>query len=682
VTGLLILWSHALAALLLAVLGATAMRGARPGLPATRLGLALFATALWALAVAGVGGGELVTRVLDMGRNLAWLAVVHGIRRQYRPIAIAERVSYALVAAVFAMGGLLSAVAAAIGGPSEALMNESGGMLRIAATLGALILAQPAYAASRHNAARIAAMVAAALWLVDVNLLTLAWATGAWPGEIVATRGAVLVAAAAVLAAVMLRDGDRRVQLSRTVAYQSLSLLAIVGYFAVLALVTGLLERVGGGQARILQTAFVFGSTASALAVLSSPRLRAWSKVKLAKHLFRHRYDYRTEWMRFTETLGRPGDAGPLEERVVKAVADLTLSPAGLLMVPDEDGLGLGAGWNWAGAELPMSAQARALAAHLAATGRIVELDAVRDGSADTGDRDSVPQWMIDEPAAWAIVPLPHLARLEGAILLARPPIDRALDWEDFDLLKVAGRQVASYLAEARAQARLTEAGRFEEFNRRFAFILHDIKNLVSQLSLVARNAERHADNPAFRADMVATLNDAAARMTDMVARLSQAKTPRGEAVRAVVVGEAAERVATAHRAGHPVVVTGDRDAVALADPAGLEQILRHLAQNAVEASDDDRPVTIAVACHRSEVWIDVIDEGCGMAPGFVRDRLFKPFDSTKAAGFGLGAFEARQLALAMGGVLEVASREGEGTRFRLILPMALPGEAKMENAA
>jgi signal transduction histidine kinase len=130
------------------------------------------------------------------------------------------------------------------------------------------------------------------------------------------------------------------------------------------------------------------------------------------------------------------------------------------------------------------------------------------------------------------------------------------------------------------------------------------------------------------------------------------------------------------------VVVTGDRDAVALADPAGLEQILRHLAQNAVEASDDDRPVTIAVACHRSEVWIDVIDEGCGMAPGFVRDRLFKPFDSTKAAGFGLGAFEARQLALAMGGVLEVASREGEGTRFRLILPMALPGEAKMENAA
>src|SRR3546814_16030222 len=98
------------------------------------------------------------------------------------------------------------------------------------------------------------------------------------------------------------------------------------------------------------------------------------------------------------------------------------------------------------------------------------------------------------------LVPLVHFNTLAGVILLARPPVDRALDWEDFDLLRIAGRQVASYLAEARAQGALADARRFDEFNRRFAFILHDIKNLVSQLSLVARNAERHADNPDFRA--------------------------------------------------------------------------------------------------------------------------------------------------------------------------------------
>ena len=90
------------------------------------------------------------------------------------------------------------------------------------------------------------------------------------------------------------------------------------------------------------------------------------------------------------------------------------------------------------------------------------------------------------------------------------PAVDRALDWEDFDLFAHRrARQVASYLAEERAQTALAEAQRLRsEFDRRFAFILHDIKNLVSQLSLVARNAERHADNPAFRADMIATLQD------------------------------------------------------------------------------------------------------------------------------------------------------------------------------
>src|SRR5690606_3473343 len=98
--------------------------------------------------------------------------------------------------------------------------------------------------------------------------------------------------------------------------------------------------------------------------------------------------------------------------------------------------------------------------------------------------------------------------RLVGAVLLARPEIGRQLDWEDFDLLRIVGRQVASYLAEAQSQEALSEARRFDEFNRRFAFIMHDIKNLVSQLSLVARNAERHADNPEFRVDMVATLKN------------------------------------------------------------------------------------------------------------------------------------------------------------------------------
>ena len=251
-----------------------------------------------------------------------------------------------------------------------------------------------------------------------------------------------------------------------------------------------------------------------------------------------------------------------------------------------------------------------------------------------------------------------------------------------FDLLKVAGRQVASYLAEARAQDALAEAQRFDEFNRRFAFILHDIKNLVSQLTLTARNAERHADKPEFRADMVATLQNSAERMNALLARLSQHHRGRAEAPHAIEVVALVERVVNQRKGQHPVVLSGVRNAIAHADPASLEQLLGHLVQNAIEASPAHEPVTLSVSADGERVAVDVIDQGCGMSPAFIRDKLFKPFVSSKEGGFGIGAFEARQLAHAMEGRIEVTSREGKGTRFRVILKAAHPADLGMGRAA
>jgi hypothetical protein len=151
---------------------------------------------------------------------------------------------------------------------------------------------------------------------------------------------------------------------------------------------------------------------------------------------------------------------------------------------------------------------------------------------------------MRADPRAWALVPLIHFGRLIGAILLARPLMDRRLDWEDLDMLRTAGRQAASYLSEAQGQQALDDAQRFDEFNRRFAFIIHDVKNLVSQLSLLARNAERHADNADFRADMVLTLRESVGKMNDMLARLSQHNKGRAEEPRSMCLDEVAAKVA------------------------------------------------------------------------------------------------------------------------------------------
>ncbi|NLS27810.1 hypothetical protein S2M10_28120 [Sphingomonas sp. S2M10] len=666
------LWLHALAALLFALLPFAALRTGGAPLPRRVLAAALALTALAALATAGIGAEDVVTRLAEALRTLAWLAfllLLHRRAGEPRPPLALDTV-YGVVALVTIAATALDMIAAQ---PSAIAGNAASValLLHLLVSVGALVMVQALHSALAHTAGGGLRWTVAALggfWLTEFAILTLAYLGVPLTGLLLVARGTALVCTAAAMGLGLQRRGDWRVRMSRTVAYQSLTLVAVGAYFVLLALATSALATLGGSQARLLQTAFVFGATAAILTLVSNSAVRGWVKVKLAKHLFRHRYDYRAEWLRFTETLGAPG-AAPLDQRIVRALADLTDSPSGLLLVAEDGALVAGAGWHWDRAALPLTGDA-ALATHLETTGRIIEVDAVRLDQADAADAGATPDWMRDTPAAWVVVPLLHRGTLVGAILLGRPVLARRLDWEDFDLLKAAGRQVASYLAEARAQEALAEAQRFDEFNRRFAFLLHDIKNLVSQLALTARNAERHADNPAFRADMIATLRDSSDRLNALLARLGQHHRGRSEPPRPTPLLPLVQRLA-ARQPAQVKLVSGAEPVLALAEPGALEQLLVHLIQNAIEASPADAPVMLALATDKESAIIDVIDRGCGMSPGFVRNRLFKPFTSSKPGGFGLGTFEAQQLAQGMGGRIEVRSREGEGTRFRVALRLA-----------
>jgi putative PEP-CTERM system histidine kinase len=230
---------------------------------------------------------------------------------------------------------------------------------------------------------------------------------------------------------------------------------------------------------------------------------------------------------------------------------------------------------------------------------------------------------------------------------------------------------VASYLAEHSVQEALAEASRFDDFHRRIAFVMHDIKNLASQLSLLARNAELHAEKPAFRDDMLVTLRNSADKLNGLLARLGRYGTGVIDRVDAVPVVEVLRAVAERFRTGHPVVVGEGIDQAVMASREAIEQVLVHLIQNAIDASAANRAVYLSVAVDGPHARFDVVDSGSGMSPDFVRTKLFKPFVSSKPAGFGIGAYEARELVRAMRGRLEVESREGLGSRFTIRLPLA-----------
>lgn len=455
---------------------------------------------------------------------------------------------------------------------------------------------------------------------------------------------------------------------SRTAIVRMLAILASFLYLAATLVLLAAVEPLGLVYAWIGRGLVVFGASFAAMLLLPEGSARNWLRLQLAKHLFRHRYDYRAEWLRFTRTLG-DGGGEELTSRIERALADITASPAARLLVLSPSGRleparsGAWPGGAAAGCDAGFMRMAESAP-------RILDVDALRDGQAGQ-DMGIAPAWLVEDRTIWAGVPLVHGERLAGFVLLARPPVDRRIDWEDHDLLSVAGRQVASHLAEAQGQEALAEARRFHEFNRRFAFIVHDVKNLASQLGLVVRNAERHADNPDFRADMVATLRDSVQRLNDLLARLTPQSVTRADPPRAANPMAVLERVAAQCQARHPITLSGSDDLHALFDPERLERALGHLVQNAIEASAPDAPVWLSVDRRGLDVAVTVIDQGRGMSAEFIRHGLFVPFDTTKPGGFGVGAFEARALLMTMGARLEVESREGEGSRFSIILPMA-----------
>lgn len=677
-------WGHALAAVLFAALGIFVLR-LRDGAAEPRLlALALLLTSCWSLYVSFGGVSTPLSGFGENIRNAAWLLLLFVMVRRAVMTQAGSMVAigsvYAAVAGLILLQSFTDLIWRQLPVESELhrTLVDVSLILHMLTAIGGLMLLHHLHShlpPSGRGRVMLLLGALAAMWTYDFALYVTGYFAIERANELYALRGPVMALLAPVIALGLRKDMAGRLQLSRTLTFQSLSLVALALYVVVLTAAAVLIELVAGPYARVIEIGCVFFMAVSALVLLPSPRLRALWKVQVAKHFFQHRYDYRIEWMRFGDTIGRAGgqagdDAMPLGERVAKAVADITDSPAAILMLRAEDGaLAFETHWNWQGG-LPGAAVVSApLAALIEQSGWIIDIDRPPAGVEDV----SAPLWMQEVGQAWALVPLIHFGRLIGAILLARPPLDRRLDWEDFDMLRAAGRQAASYLSEAQGQQALDDAQRFEEFNRRFAFIIHDVKNLVSQLSLLSRNAERHADNPDFRADMVLTLKESVGKMNDMLARLSQHNKGRAEEPRPMALREVADQVARARSRQHAVLVEGDAPPV-LADPARVEQILIHLLQNAIDASAPGSPVELRLSVDEDGALLEVVDHGRGMTAEFIRRDLFKPFSSSKAGGFGIGAFEARALAMAMGGRIDVESKPGAGSRFMLRLPLA-PGE-------
>ena len=460
------------------------------------------------------------------------------------------------------------------------------------------------------------------------------------------------------------RNWRMDVHISRQVVFHTVTLVGAGLYLLCMALIGYFLKYLGGSWGGVLQISFLAASGALLASLLFSGTLRARLRVLLSKHFFSYRFDYREEWLRFTEQLANIDEVAP---GIIRIMAPMTNSPGGLLTFRSHDGeLREWASWEL---DLPETGDLGNIAEWVSGNGWVIDLREWRS-LPDLYIGLDLPNWLQAHDDLWLIVPLSFQSDLEGLLFLSRTDLKDSVNWEDRDLLKTAGRQAAALLAQQRANNALVEARQFDAFNRLSAYVIHDLKNILAQQSLMVSNAAKHRDNPAFIDDMISTVDNSVKRMQRLMDQMRSGM--RSAEAGQVQLDKLLKRCVEGRSDALPMpALTVTTIANVNADRERLATVFSHLLQNAQEATPDDGNVVVIIDATAARATVTITDTGSGMSEEFIRERLFKPFESTKGlTGMGIGAFESREYVRQLGGDIEVSSEPGKGSRFEVWLPL------------
>ncbi|MDH5217706.1 MAG: PEP-CTERM system histidine kinase PrsK, partial [Gammaproteobacteria bacterium] len=461
-----------------------------------------------------------------------------------------------------------------------------------------------------------------------------------------------------------------RLTLSRPVVFYTAGLVIAGIYLLVVAVGGYYLKVFGGDWGVIARNTFVFAALLFLFALIVSGEMRGRLRVYIDKHFLNYKYDYREEWLRLIRQLSSEQELGRLEEQSVKVLADIMDSPSGILWVKkNSESFYPVAQLGFSELQGLTVSTSSPMARFLEQWQWVINTDEYQK-EPELYQGLTLPDWVENSNNIQLIIPLMLQVRLYGFVVLSRPRAEKEFNWEDIDLLRTAGRQVAIHLSQARSNLALVEARQFEAFNRLSAYVMHDLKNLMTQLGLVVKNAEKHKSNPAFVDDAISTVENAVGRMNRLLAQLKSG-IMTVEKVATITIDEVLAQVIKDKSRQLPIPeIVRSVDGVINADKDRLVSVVGHIVQNAQDATGPNGTIKIYASMDQESIIVEIVDNGVGMDNEFVTTRLFKPFDSTKGlTGMGIGAHEVRQFIEELGGSVKVDSHPGVGTTFSLVIP-------------
>jgi putative PEP-CTERM system histidine kinase len=663
--------------LIFAALLLTSWEGRRQGV---RLVLASLAEAVWAGLIAaqefGIGVPSIAVYIAEFVRHAAWLSTLAGLLTVSGFPRVLAATAYLLCALFIVLGVAAAglAVPLSVAGEPTALLRIGG---LAAAVLGFLMLEQIYRNSTPRGRAAFKYLFVGlgGLFAYDLFLFAQAELLHAMDPRLWGLRGLVNALLLPAIAMAVRRNPQWSLELfvSRQVVFYSATLMVVGAYLLIMAAGGYYIRALGGSWGETLQLVFLIGALVALASAVLSSAMRRRLRVFISKHFYRNKYDYRAEWLRFIGTLSVDDPATDIRRTAIRAVAQIFGSDAGSLYMLDAAAQRFVrvADWpeNFAGYGDGTAIDATSgLGRFLNERKWIVELAEYRSTPDLYGDL-VLPQWLLRAPGAGIVAPIEFREAVCGFLVLEAPPPPFSLNYEDRDLLRTVGQHVATHLAQYEADQRLTESRQFEAYNRLTAFMMHDLKNAVAQLHLLVANAARHKNNPDFIEDAIETVSNCAQRMSRLIEQLRSgeaAPVRRASALTPLVQQAVARCVA---RRPVPTFRASGDDVVVECDSERMTSAVEHVIRNAQDATPDHGSVAVSIETTPQRAEIRIVDDGAGMTPEFVRDRLFRPFDSTKGSkGMGIGAYQVREYARQLGGDVEVESRSSEGTRFSIFL--------------
>jgi putative PEP-CTERM system histidine kinase len=494
----------------------------------------------------------------------------------------------------------------------------------------------------------------------------------------------IMNSAAALIGAVLMlrslfRSGrfNLNVYPSQFVLQGSLTVLLAGVYLIFIGIFSKIVGYFGGDTAFALKSFIGLVSLVLLTVLLQSDRVRLSLRRFISRNFQRPLYDYRTMWQKFNEGTASRMERADLCRSLVGLVADMFEALSVTIWLMDEKGESLVLGASTSLSE----AQSRDIGPQPQDSGDVIRHFQTHPEPADIeGSRSpwaaSLRQWNPGEfPNGGHRICIPLIARGEmlGLITLGDRIGGATYSLQDFDMLKCVGDHVAASLLNVRLSEKLLQAKELEAFQTMAAFFVHDLKNAASTLNLMLQNLPVHFNDPAFREDALRGISKTVTHMNHLVGRLGLL---RHELKITPVPGDLNTVVANSvgvfeNGSGVNLVQKLGSLPKILIDQEQMQKVVTNLVLNAREAISREGEVRVETTLENGWAVLTVADNGCGISPEFLRGALFRPFQTTKKSGLGIGMFQSKMIVEAHHGRITVASEPGKGTTFQVFLPTA-----------